>query len=67
MKMKEFIEETLRVVFQRIGIDMPANFDSILEFVVNDIEEASGFQIDGNYTSEDVLIAFRRFIECKNV
>lgn len=67
MKIEQFVEENLELIFHKIGIDKPSNFDKILDFMINDVKEASGFLIDGDYHSGDVDIAFRRFLENENV
>jgi hypothetical protein len=67
MTLEKFVEENLIFIFQKIGIDKPSNFDVILDFMVNDLSETSGYQIDGNFNSEDVNIAFRRFLEKENL
>ena len=67
MILNKFIEQNLVDIFVKIGIDKPANFDTILDFIIDDVKEASSYHIDGNYSSEDVNIAFRRFLEKENV
>ena len=47
-------------LFDRIGIDTPSNFDDILEFVYNDVDETAD---PTEWHSGDVAIAFRRWIE----
>jgi hypothetical protein len=51
-------------IFDRINIDMPSNFDDILEFVYNDVCETAD---ENNWHDGDVAIAFRRWIESKNI
>jgi hypothetical protein len=51
-------------MFDRINIDMPSNFDDILEFVYNDVCETAD---ENNWHDGDVAIAFRRWIESKNI
>lgn len=60
MTKKEEITSMLIDVFHRINIDTPNNFDSILDFVVEDVEEAADKE---NWHDGDVAIAFRRWIE----
>ena len=55
----EFIEQHLLCTYTKIGIDKPSNHDAIVEFCVDDIGHAA----DTNFTSEDINIAFRRFIQ----
>ena len=59
---KEEVTSQLIDLFDRIGIDMPSNFDEILEFVYNDVDETADKE---NWHSGDVAIAFRRWIESK--
>lgn len=51
-------------IFDRINIDMPSNFDDILEFIYNDICETAD---EKDWHDGDVAIAFRRWIESKNI
>lgn len=54
---------TLDRICQNIGIDKPANYDEILKFMVNDMEETADPQY---FNSQDAAIAFRRFLESEN-
>jgi hypothetical protein len=47
-------------IFDRITMDTPSNFDDILEFIINDVEETAD---KINWHDGDVTIAFRRWIE----
>ena len=51
-------------IFDRINIDMPSNFDDILEFIYNDVCETAD---ENDWHDGDVAIAFRRWIESKNI
>jgi hypothetical protein len=57
------LEFNLRWIYGAIGIDVPENHDEILNFVIADIEDTA----DESYTSEDIRIAFRRFLETKTI
>lgn len=57
------IENEVYAIYQKIGIDKPLNHDEIVEFITNDVLECAFID---EWTSEDVLIAFRRFIENKS-
>jgi hypothetical protein len=57
------IENEVYAIYQKIGIDKPLNHDEIVEFITNDVQECTFVD---EWTSEDVLIAFRRFIENKS-
>ena len=63
MSKKEEITVMLIDIFDRINIDTPNNFDEILEFVANDVEETADKE---NWHDGDVAIGFRRWIECVN-
>ena len=41
MSKKEEITVMLIDIFDRINIDTPSNFDDILEYVVNDVDETA--------------------------
>ena len=58
-KRKE-VEFFLGRIFDRICIDRPSNFDDILEFVFDDVNETADAE---NWHDGDVAIAFRRWIE----
>jgi len=58
-KVKE-ITEMLIDIFDRMIMDIPNNFDDILEFIVEDVEETADKE---NWHDGDVTIAFRRWIE----
>ena len=60
MSKEKEITSMLIDVFDRINIDTPNNFDDILEFVVEDVEETADKE---NWHDGDVAIAFRRWIE----
>jgi len=62
-KSKTFIEQCLIKLWQSLNLDRPSNWDSIVDFVMEDIAVASSYLIDGNFNSDDVGIAFRRFVE----
>jgi hypothetical protein len=47
-------------MFDRIGIQTPSNYEDIVQFCYEDVCETAD-PIDWN--NDDVLIAFRRFIE----
>ena len=58
--MKDEISIMLIEIFCRIGIDIPSNFDQILDFLVDDVHSSADKE---NWHNEDVSIAFRRWIE----
>jgi hypothetical protein len=57
------LEFQLRWIYGAIGIDVPDNHDEILQFVIKDLEDCA----DDDYTSEDIRIAFRRFLQTKTI
>jgi hypothetical protein len=60
---KDEIETILIDMFDRIGIQTPSNYEDIVQFCYEDVCETAD-PIDWN--NDDVLIAFRRFIECES-
>ena len=60
MSREKEITSMLIDIFDRINIDTPNNFDDILEFVVEDVEETADKE---NWHHGDVAIAFRSWIE----
>ena len=65
-KSKEFIEHHLRTMWLKLNLDNPRNWESLVSFVIDDVESASGYMINNDFHSGDVEIAFRRFIESKS-
>ena len=57
------VNSILFQIYNGIGIDKPSNHDAILEFVYDDINETAH---ETEWTTQDVSIAFRRFIELAN-
>lgn len=60
---KKIVEQCLFNLWQSLNLDRPNNWNSILDFVIEDVAETSNYLIDGYFNSEDVGIAFRRYIE----
>jgi hypothetical protein len=56
---KEVVSELLIDIFDRINIQTPSNFDTILNFILNDIQKEN--KMDWN--SEDVNFSFKNWIE----
>ena len=61
--MVDFIKTELTYIYLSIGIDMPSNNEEIINYIMADVSETA----DDNFTSEDIRIAFRRFIEHKKI
>ena len=59
---KDLIEEMFITLVTRIGIDIPDNFEVIVQFIYEDVCETADEQ---NWHSGDVAIGFRRWIESK--
>lgn len=57
---KDQIETMLITLWANIGIDIPCNFETIVQFCYEDVCETAD---ENNWTSGDVAIAFRRWIE----
>ena len=60
MSKKQEIKVMLINIFNRIYIDTPINFDEILEFIANDVEETADKE---DWHDGDIAIGFRRWIE----
>lgn len=61
--MKKEIVEILIDNFDRMNMDIPHNFDEILEFVIEDVKETAD---EENWNDADVVIGFRRWIEAQS-
>lgn len=59
---KDEIEDMFFDIMRRIGIDVPENYEDIVQFIYEDVCETAD---ETNWTSEDVSIGFRRWIESK--
>ena len=51
----------LTILWSNIGIDKPSGHDAIIDYIANDVRESAD---PVNWTTEDVRIGFRRFLEC---
>lgn len=56
---KNFVEETLAKICSTVGIDPFNNFDQIVDFIIEDVKTAGM----GDFSDENIRIAFRRFVE----
>ena len=61
-KMKDDIEKELINFFAKNGMDLPENWEDIVQYCYEDILETAD---PDNWHSGDVMIAFRRWIESK--
>ena len=59
---KDTIERMLIDIYSSIGIDIPSNYEDIVQFCYEDVCETAD---ENNWHSGDVAIAFRRWIESK--
>jgi hypothetical protein len=57
---KDEIERILINIFSTIGMHIPSNYESIVQFVYEDVCETADEQ---NWGDGDVVIGFRRWIE----
>jgi hypothetical protein len=60
MDKRKEIETLLIDNFDRMNMDIPSNFDHILNFVCEDVEDSAD---KDNWNESDVVIGLRRFIE----
>lgn len=63
MNKKEEIRILLIDNFDRLNMNIPSNFDTILDFIYNDVEESADKE---NWNDSDVVIGLRRFLEQVN-
>jgi hypothetical protein len=61
-KKEKLIKLYLEDILLDIGIDRPENWDKVERYVIKDVEETAD---KDNWTSGDVVIAFRRWIESR--
>lgn len=59
---KKQVEFVLLGFIMKIGMDRPSNFDDILEYVYEDVDETADKE---NWSVGDVVIGFRRWIEAQ--
>jgi hypothetical protein len=57
---KDQIERILINIWGRIPMDIPSNFEDIVQFVYEDVCETAD---EENWSNGDVAIGFRRWIE----
>lgn len=61
-KTKDEIEHELLYIWSSIGMDIPNNYEDIVQYCYEDIGETADTE---NWHNGDVVIAFRRWIESK--
>ena len=59
---KDEIETILIDIWAGIGMDIPDNYEDIVQYVYEDVGETAD---PVNWTSGDVVVGFRRWIESK--
>ena len=59
---KDEVELMFINLITKIGIDIPDNFDKIVQFIFEDVNETAD---KNNWHDGDVAIGFRRWIESK--
>jgi len=62
--LKKEIETHLLRMFGLIGIDKPTSFEGLVEYIEKDVRDCTDAD---SWTTEDVNIAFRRFLEDEGV
>lgn len=59
---KDEIEKTFINVISKIGMDIPENFEEIVQFIYEDVCECAD---EESWSDGDVVIGFRRWIESR--
>lgn len=59
---KDEIEKQFIDIVTQIGMDIPSNFEDIVQFIYEDVCETADPE---NWSQGDVAIGFRRWIESK--
>jgi hypothetical protein len=62
MNTRETINHMFANLIIRIGIDVPSNYEAIVDYIYEDVCDSAD---DTNWHSGDVDIAFRRWIESR--
>lgn len=57
---KDAIEKILISIWASIGMDIPTNYENIVQFVYEDVCDTADPE---NWNDSDVVIGFRRWIE----
>lgn len=60
---KDEIEKSLISIWTSIGMDVPENFEDIVQYVYEDVCETAD---PVEWNNSDVVIGFRRWIESKS-
>lgn len=62
LKKKDEIETRFINIITKIGMDIPNNFEEIVQYIYEDVCETADAD---NWNDDDIVIAFRRWIESK--
>lgn len=62
VKKKDEIETRFINIITRIGMDIPNNFEDIVQYIYEDVCETAD---PDTWNDDDIIIAFRRWIESK--
>lgn len=61
-KMKDDIERIFINLIARMGMDIPENYEDIVQYIYEDVLETAD---SVNWSIDDIVIGFRRWIESK--
>jgi hypothetical protein len=62
LKKKDEIETRFINIITKIGMDIPNNFEEIVQYIYEDVCQTAD---PDNWNDDDIIIAFRRWIESK--
>lgn len=60
---QEYIANYFLQLLAGMGMDKPHNFDEIVDYIVNDMEETTE---PNDWNTDDIIIGFRRWIESQS-
>lgn len=59
---KDFIEDKFINLVTKIGMDLPDNYEDIVQYIYEDVCETAD---ELNWNDSDIVIGFRRWIESR--
>ncbi len=59
---KDFIEQEFIRIITSIGMNIPDNYEDIVQYIYEDVCETAD---ENNWNEDDIVIGFRRWIESK--
>lgn len=62
LEKKDEIERRFINLITKIGMDIPSNFEDIVQFIYEDVCQCAD---ENNWNDDDIVIGFRRWIESK--